>query len=98
MKLRTLLDDPMATKVWTSSIDKHSSGAISSARSAQGGTCSGNFQNKKVDMKSQGGSQGHQRKDTSTGLEPQSVLSQSGLAVARKKRVHAQVTNFIWFF
>ncbi|XXG42860.1 hypothetical protein AAC387_Pa01g3033 [Persea americana] len=93
MKLRTLLDDPMATKVWPSSIDKHSSGSISSARSAQGGTCSGNFQNKKVDMKFQGGSQGHQRKDTSSGLEPQSVLSQSGLAVARKKKVHAQFTD-----
>lgn len=95
MKLRTLLDDPMATKGWPPSTDKNSSGPISSARSAQGVIHSGNFQNKKVDVKDQGGSQGHQRKYAFSGLEPQNVLTQSGLAVARKRRVHAQVSNLI---
>ncbi|XP_058110766.1 E3 ubiquitin-protein ligase COP1 [Magnolia sinica] len=93
VKLRMLLDDPMATKVWPSSIDKHNSGVISSARSAQGGACSGNFQNKKVDVKAQGSSQGHQRKDAFSGSDPQNVLTQSGLAVARKKRVHSQFND-----
>lgn len=96
MKL-LMLDDPMATKVWPSPIDKHNSGLISSARSAHGGTYSGNFQNKKVDVKSQGSSPGHQRKDAFSGSEPQNVLTQSGLAVARKRRVHTQVSNWIWF-
>ncbi|XXG76891.1 hypothetical protein AAC387_Pa08g1157 [Persea americana] len=92
MKL-LMLDDPMATKVWPSPIDKHNSGLISSARSAHGGTYSRNFQNKKVDVKSQGSSPGHQRKDAFSGSEPQNVLTQSGLAVARKRRVHTQFND-----
>lgn len=97
MKLRVHLDDPMTTKVWPSPIDKHNNGLISSARSVHGGTYSGSFQNKKADVKSQGSSQGHQRKDAFNGSEPPNVLTQSGLAVARKRRVHAQVSNWIWF-
>eukprot|EP00262_Sarcandra_glabra_P011055 TRINITY_DN26753_c0_g1_i1.p1 TRINITY_DN26753_c0_g1~~TRINITY_DN26753_c0_g1_i1.p1 ORF type:complete len:682 (-),score=87.53 TRINITY_DN26753_c0_g1_i1:165-2210(-) len=95
VKLHMLMDDPMAANIRPSSIDKHNSGLISSARSALGGTCSSNFQNKKVDMKAQGSSQGHQRKDAFSGSDPQNVLTQSGsgLAVARKRRIHAQFND-----
>ncbi|KAL5729877.1 RING-type E3 ubiquitin transferase [Ranunculus cassubicifolius] len=89
LKLRMLLDEPVATKGWPSSIDKQSSGLMSSARSSQGGIGSSNFKNKKNDVKTSFSSQGHQRKDAFSGSDPQSV-SQSGLAVARKRRIHTQ--------
>ncbi|KAJ6814382.1 E3 ubiquitin-protein ligase COP1-like [Iris pallida] len=88
VKLRMLLDDPMAAKLWPSTTDNHNNVLASSTRSS--GTCSGNFQGKRVDMKLQGNFQGHQKKDALSGLEPQHSLTQSGLAVARKRRVHAQ--------
>ncbi|XP_043689265.1 E3 ubiquitin-protein ligase COP1-like [Telopea speciosissima] len=94
VKLRMLHDDPMATKAWPSSMDKHGSGLVSSARSAQGGMSSGNFQNKKTDVKAQVSSQGLQRKDAFiSASDPQNVVTHSGLAVARKRRVHAQFND-----
>ncbi|XP_010252572.1 PREDICTED: E3 ubiquitin-protein ligase COP1 [Nelumbo nucifera] len=92
VKLRMLHDDPMAIKAWPSSMDKHSPGLLSSARSAQGGTSSGNFQNKN-DLKAQLSSQALQRKDAFSGSDPQNVATQSGLAIARKKRVHVQFND-----
>ncbi|KAJ4981699.1 hypothetical protein NE237_032536 [Protea cynaroides] len=89
VKLRMLHDDPMATKVWPSTTDKHGSGLISSGRSAQYGMGSVNFQNKKADVKAPLSSQGLQRKDS----DPQNVVTHSGLAVARKRRVHAQFND-----
>ncbi|KAJ6850407.1 E3 ubiquitin-protein ligase COP1-like [Iris pallida] len=88
VKLRMLLDDPMAAKLWPSTADNHNIVLASGARSS--GTCSGNFQGKRVDMNVEGNYQGHQKKDALSGLEPQHSLTQSGLAVARKKRVNAQ--------
>lgn len=90
MKLRLLSDDPVATKLWPSAVDKHNSILVSSARSSVIGTCTGNFQGKKVDMKAQ---VSHQvpRKEAFGGSDPQHSLTQSGMAIARKKRVHTQV-------
>ncbi|KAK1274626.1 E3 ubiquitin-protein ligase COP1 [Acorus gramineus] len=93
VKLRMLLDDPMVAKLRASPIDKHNSGIISSARTAHGGACSGNFQQKKIDVKAQGSSQGLQRKDAFSGSDLQNSYTQSGLAVARKRRVHAQFND-----
>ncbi|KAF8410785.1 hypothetical protein HHK36_003322 [Tetracentron sinense] len=95
VKLRMLVDDPMATKACLSSIDKHSAGLISSARSAQGGMGSGNFQSKKADVKAQISSQGFQKKDVFSGSDSQHAVTQSGLAIARKRRVqlHAQFND-----
>ncbi|KAM0938988.1 putative transcription factor WD40-like family [Dioscorea sansibarensis] len=89
VKLRMLLDDPMPAKLWPA-IDKHNNILVSGARNAHGGTCSGNFQSKKADMKAHGSYQGQQRKDAFSGSDPQHTLTQSGLAIARKRRVHAQ--------
>ncbi|XP_010270052.1 PREDICTED: E3 ubiquitin-protein ligase COP1 [Nelumbo nucifera] len=91
VKLRMLHDDPMVMKAWPSSMDKHSSGLISSGRSAQGGTSLGNFQNKR-DLKAQASSQGFQRKDALSGSDTQNATTQSGLAT-RKRRVHAQFND-----
>ncbi|XP_008805600.1 E3 ubiquitin-protein ligase COP1 isoform X2 [Phoenix dactylifera] len=90
VKLRMLLDDPVATKLWPSAVDKHNNIRVSSARSSVIGMCTGNFQGKKVDMKAQVSHQVNQRKEAFGGSDPQHSLTQSGLAIARKKRVHTQ--------
>ncbi|KAF5193456.1 E3 ubiquitin-protein ligase cop1 [Thalictrum thalictroides] len=92
LKLRMHMDEPLASKGWPLSTDKQSSGLMSSARSLQGGIGSGNFQNKKTDIKASISSHGLQRKDAFSGSEPQSA-TQSGLAVARKRRIHTQFTD-----
>uniref|UniRef100_A0A5B7BC13 Uncharacterized protein n=1 Tax=Davidia involucrata TaxID=16924 RepID=A0A5B7BC13_DAVIN len=86
-----LADDPTATKSRTSLIDKNSSGLISRSRNIRG-IGMGNFQYKKLDGKSQVSAPAPQRKDAFSGLESEHT-SQSGLAVVRKKRVHAQFND-----
>ncbi|KAF9589481.1 hypothetical protein IFM89_024752 [Coptis chinensis] len=88
------LDEPATAKGWPSSIDKQSSGLMSGARSSQGAIGSGSFQNKKTDMKVSVSSQGHQRRDAFSGSDPQN-LTQSGLAVARKRRIHTQRRSLV---
>ncbi|KAF6159172.1 hypothetical protein GIB67_032789 [Kingdonia uniflora] len=93
VKLRMPVDDPAAEKSRSSSIDKHSSGLMSNARSSHGRIGSGNFQNKKVDgTRPQLSSQGFQRKDAFSGSDQQSLI-QTGLAVARKRRIHTQFND-----
>lgn len=100
VKLRMLLDDPVPTKMWPSPIDKHSNVLISSSRSSHGGICSGNIQGKRSDLMTQGNYQRQPKKDAFSGSEPHHSPSQSGLAVARKRRVHAQVSvsNYACYF
>uniref|UniRef100_A0A1D1YIH1 E3 ubiquitin-protein ligase COP1 n=1 Tax=Anthurium amnicola TaxID=1678845 RepID=A0A1D1YIH1_9ARAE len=90
VKLRMVMDDPVGTKLQTSMMDKNNNFLVSSARSAYGGACSKNFQNKKIEMKPQGSSQGHQKKDTPNGSDSHQSITQSGVAVVRKRRVHQQ--------
>ncbi|KAL5573499.1 hypothetical protein UlMin_023096 [Ulmus minor] len=92
MKLRTLGDDPWVRKARPSSIDKNSSGSISNPLSLRGGMSSGNLQIKKVDGWGQVNSAGLQRKDAVSGSDSQ-LINQSGLAIVRKKRVHAQFND-----
>ncbi|MQL83913.1 hypothetical protein Taro_016411 [Colocasia esculenta] len=93
VKLRMVMDDPVANKLQTSIMDKNNNVLVSSARSAYGGAGFGNFQTKKIEMKSRGSSLGHQRKDVPTGSDPHQSFTQSGLAVARKRRVHHQFSE-----
>ncbi|XP_020517456.1 E3 ubiquitin-protein ligase COP1 isoform X2 [Amborella trichopoda] len=93
VKLQMLLDDPMAATGFPTSSDKHNNGLSSNVHGTQGVAVSESFQNKKSEVKGQGSSQGIQRKDTFNGSDSQNVLGQSGLAVARKRRVHAQFND-----
>ncbi|EXB72970.1 E3 ubiquitin-protein ligase COP1 [Morus notabilis] len=92
LKLRTVGEDSSARKPWHSLIDKNSSGPISSPLNLRGGMSSGNLQIKKLDGRGQVNSSGLQRKDSMSGSDSQ-YINQSGLAVVRKKRVHAQFND-----
>ncbi|PON41651.1 Guanine nucleotide-binding protein, beta subunit [Parasponia andersonii] len=92
LKLRTAGDDSSARKPWPSLVDKNSSGPISSTYNIRGGMSSGNLQIKKLDGWGQVNSSGLQRKDAVSGSDSQHI-NQSGLAVVRKKRVHAQFND-----
>ncbi|KAM7274895.1 hypothetical protein ACFE04_016761 [Oxalis oulophora] len=90
VKLRMLGDDANARKPWPSYTDKNSVGFISNSPAIRGGGLSaGNLQNKKGDVKAQSSSHSLQRKDSSDSQH----LNQSGVSVARKKRVHAQFND-----
>ncbi|KAI9177683.1 hypothetical protein LWI28_018074 [Acer negundo] len=91
-KLRILGDDTSTRKPWLSSIDKNSSGLISSSLKVRGGMSAGNLQSKKVDGKAQVSSHGIQKKDSLTRSDSQ-CFNQSGVSVVRKSRVHAQFND-----
>ncbi|MCD9639686.1 coatomer subunit alpha [Datura stramonium] len=93
MKLRMLADDPIGKKPWSSSTDRNFGGLFSTSRNASGGLPTGNLTYKKVDSKAQMSSPGPQRKDTSISEMNSQHMSQSGLAVVRKKRVNAQFND-----
>ncbi|GMN22134.1 hypothetical protein TIFTF001_043457 [Ficus carica] len=92
LKLRTVGDDLSARKPWPSLTDKCNSGPISNPLNLRGGMSSGNLQTKKMEGWGQVSSVGHQRKDAVSGSDSQ-YINQSGLAVVRKKRVHAQFSD-----
>ncbi|TXG55428.1 hypothetical protein EZV62_020684 [Acer yangbiense] len=92
VKLRILGDDTSTRKPWLSSIDKNSSGLISSSLNVRGGMSAGNLESKKVDGKAQVSSHGIQKKDSLTGSDSQ-CFNQSSVSVVRKKRVHAQFND-----
>ncbi|KAK4485043.1 hypothetical protein RD792_007651 [Penstemon davidsonii] len=87
-KLRLLGDDPSSKSVWQSLIDKHSAAAV--YRTAIEPT-QRQMSNRKTDAKS---SVSHVplRKDAHGGSDTQN-LPQSGLVLARKRRVHAQFND-----
>lgn len=96
VKLRMLSDDP-TPKIRPSTTDRSNGGISSSSRCSLEGLTAGSFQNKKMDVKTQG-SHGQPRKDAlSSGLDSQ-YISQSGLAVMRKKRIHVQVCSLLYLF
>ncbi|KAK6259522.1 hypothetical protein SCA6_013996 [Theobroma cacao] len=92
VKLRMLGDDSGTGKPWPSSIDKNSSGIVSSSLNVRGGMSAGYLQNKKIDGKAQVSGHGPQRKDALSGADSQG-FNQSGLSIARKKRVHVQFND-----
>ncbi|KAM6572561.1 E3 ubiquitin-protein ligase COP1 isoform X1 [Cannabis sativa] len=89
LKLRAVGDDSSARKSWPSLIEQNTSGPVSSSFNLRGVMSSGNHQIKKADGWGQINSSGLQRKDSVSGSDSQYANS-SGLAVVRKKRVHAQ--------
>ncbi|KZV51230.1 hypothetical protein F511_05887 [Dorcoceras hygrometricum] len=89
-KMRILVDEPASKVGWPSLIDKHG-GSTASRTATAPGLClvtPGGSQNKITDSKS---SACHliQRKDSFGGSDNQNP-NQSGLALARKRRIHAQ--------
>lgn len=89
-KMRMIVDEPASKTVWPSLIDKHGGSTVSRTATAQGLCLAspGGSQNRKTDSKS---SSCHliPRKDSFGGSDNQN-LNQSGLALGRKRRVHAQ--------
>lgn len=89
VKLRLVNNDPIARKAWALLTDKHGSDTICSPHYMLGqmGT-----QNQKADVKAQASSQALQNLDACSGSDLHSVAP-SALAVARKRRVHSQVSD-----
>lgn len=93
VKLR-MLDESGSRKSWYSSMDKASSGHMSSPLNVRGALSSGSLP-KKLDAKGQVSSHGIQRKEAISGSDSQ-YLNQSSLALIKKKRVHAQVREILF--
>ncbi|KAI4319877.1 hypothetical protein MLD38_033423 [Melastoma candidum] len=92
VKLRMLGDDPSIRKPWPPSIDKATSAFYSSNTGAQANLPSGILPSRRSEGKVQTSSHGIQKKDALGGSDSQH-MSQSSLAVLRKKRVHAQFND-----
>ncbi|KAK4386731.1 E3 ubiquitin-protein ligase COP1 [Sesamum angolense] len=92
-KLRMLIEDPPSKSALPLLMDKHCGLSVSRTAMApgQGRMSSGGSQNRKVDGKSSA-SPLILRKDSYGGSDTQS-LTHSGLALARKRRVHAQFND-----
>lgn len=90
MKLRMLLDEPAASKMWPSPMDKPSGLFPPNSRGPLSTSNPGGLQNKKLDLKGQISHQGFQRRDVLTCSDPPSAPIQSGNVIARKRRVQAQ--------
>ncbi|KAL0310755.1 UNVERIFIED_CONTAM: E3 ubiquitin-protein ligase COP1 [Sesamum angustifolium] len=92
-KLRMLIEDPPSKSALPLLMDKHCGLNVSRTAMApgQGRMSSGGSQNRKVDGKSSA-SPLILRKDSYGGSDTQS-LTHSGLALARKRRVHAQFND-----
>lgn len=92
-KLRILPDDPTLKNTWPSLIDKRSGAIVSRAPGTQG-LChmsSGTSKNSKTDAQTPA-SHLILRKDASGGSDSQNI-TQSRMALARKRRVHAQLND-----
>lgn len=92
VKLRTVHDDSFKTKLRSPMVDRHDNPMVSNARNVLSGAGSRSLYDRKVEMKSQGNSEESQRKEFFCGSDPTHSLVQSGLAVARKRRIHQQVS------
>ncbi|VFQ61714.1 unnamed protein product [Cuscuta campestris] len=90
MKLRMLADNPLGANSRSSSVDRNTIGIPLSSRAAHGGLPSGTLVHLKKD--------GAQGKDVSVTEFNSQHMSQSGLAVVRKKRVHAQFNDLQEFY
>ncbi|KAK6133240.1 hypothetical protein DH2020_033001 [Rehmannia glutinosa] len=92
-KMRMPVDDPTSKSVWPSLMDKHSGAAVTRTAIApgQGRMSSGGSQNRKADVKSSA-SPLILRNDAYGGSDTEN-LTQSGLALARKRRVLAQFND-----
>ncbi|XP_022877277.1 E3 ubiquitin-protein ligase COP1-like [Olea europaea var. sylvestris] len=95
VKLQLLGDDPMGLKCPTSS-NRISTSHLSSGN--ERGILSENFLHKKVEGKAQRSFLGPQGNDISSSGPTLQHLSQSGLAIKQKKRVHSQFNDLQEFY
>ncbi|KAK8947134.1 hypothetical protein KSP39_PZI007376 [Platanthera zijinensis] len=85
--------DPVASKMWPSAVNRHNNVPVSSACIPLEGDRSELVQGKKVDMKAHGSNSIHPRKDAFCGSDTQPSPTQTRLNVARKRRIHSQLTD-----
>ncbi|KAG8365372.1 hypothetical protein BUALT_Bualt18G0097800 [Buddleja alternifolia] len=94
-KLRVVDDEPFPKSVWQSSVDRNNGAIANTSRTAipprQCRTSSSGSQNRISDVRSTA-SPSISRNDAYVGSDSQN-LTQSGLALARKKRVHVQFND-----
>ncbi|XP_051192560.1 E3 ubiquitin-protein ligase COP1 [Lolium perenne] len=90
MKLRMLLDEPAASKMWPSPMDRPSSPFLPNSRAPLNASSPGGLNNRKHDLRAQVSQQGYQRRDALVCPDPPNPPIQSGNVIARKRRVQAQ--------
>ncbi|XP_073312620.1 E3 ubiquitin-protein ligase COP1-like [Primulina huaijiensis] len=96
--LQMISYEPVVTRSQASSVDRNTSGIVINSCDAKGVITSVNFKNKKEEKKAQVNPLGTQSKDASFSGPISQHISQSGLAVLRKKRVHAQFNDLQDFY
>lgn len=92
VKLRMVHHNSFKTKLRSPMVDQHDNPMVSNTRNVHIGVGSRSLYDRKVEMKPQLNFEGLQRKETFCGSDPTHSLAQSGLAVARKRRIHQQVS------
>lgn len=90
MRLRMLLDEPAASKMWPSPMDKPSSPFVPNSRAPPSTSSPGGLNNRRFDLRAPASHQGHQRRDALASSDPPNPPIQSGNVIARKRRVQAQ--------
>ncbi|KAF7086080.1 hypothetical protein CFC21_089425 [Triticum aestivum] len=90
MRLRMLLDEPAASKMWPSPMDKPSSPFVPNSRAPPSTSSPGGLSNRRFDLRAPASHQGHQRRDALASSDPPNPPLQSGNVIARKRRVQAQ--------
>lgn len=90
-KLRIRSDDDMGTSSRDSTIDRKIPGLVCNSHDSLSGITSEKLQYKKDEVKAQVNPIGTQGKDPSFSVPMGQHTNESGLAVTRKKRIHAQV-------
>ncbi|KAL0301761.1 UNVERIFIED_CONTAM: E3 ubiquitin-protein ligase COP1 [Sesamum radiatum] len=93
-----LSDDTVGMRSRSSSMDKNISGVVCNSCNIQGGVNSANFHYKKDEGNVQVNPHVTHSKDASLSGPTSQHISQSGLAVVRKKRVHAQFNDLQEFY
>ncbi|XP_075487255.1 E3 ubiquitin-protein ligase COP1-like [Primulina tabacum] len=96
--LQMISYEPVVTRSQASSVDRNTSGIVINSCDAKGVITSVNFKNKKEEKKAQVNPLGTESKDASFNGPTSQHISQSGLAVLRKKRVHAQFNDLQDFY
>ncbi|XP_044421057.1 E3 ubiquitin-protein ligase COP1 [Triticum aestivum] len=90
MRLRMLLDEPAASKMWPSPMDKPNSAFVPNSRAPPSTSSPGGLNNRRFDLRAPASHQGHQRRDALASSDPPNPPIQSGNVIARKRRVQAQ--------
>ncbi|XP_044952514.1 E3 ubiquitin-protein ligase COP1 [Hordeum vulgare subsp. vulgare] len=90
MRLRMLLDEPAASKMWPSPMDRPSGPFGLNSRAPPSTSSPGGLNNRRFDLRAPASHQGHQRRDALASSDPPNPPIQSSNVIARKRRVQAQ--------